>query len=341
MANGNTKLLVSPAPHARDKMTGLAMMWETGLALLPATIVGILLFGTKGLLPIIVSITTALAAELAMLKLRKLQPKPADIGSAALTGLLLALTLPPALPWYAASLGAVIAIIIAKHFFGGLGYNIFNPALVGRAFLVASWPVIMTTWLAPLTGVDAVTTATPLALVKSQFNADPTLRLNALGFPSLSFMAADPMMLLTNIAEHGQVYVKLLFGAYGGCIGETSALALILGGIYLLWRKVIEWRIPLSYIGTVMIISILFNQDPFFHVLAGGLLLGALFMATDPVTSPVTKPGRWILGIGCGIITMVIRFVGGYPEGVCYSILIMNAAVPLLDRYFRGRTFGT
>jgi len=309
------KLLVTPAPHVKDTMSGARMMQDTLISLTPAVIAAIILFGTKAVLPIVVSIITAVLAELGMLKFRKLPVAKADISSAALTGLLLALTLPPALPWWTCTVGSVAAIVIAKHFFGGLGYNIFNPALVGRAFLVASWPLMMTTWLAPLTGIDAVTTATPLAQFKP--------------------------MALTKMAEHVPIYIKLLLGNHGGSIGETCAIALILGGMFLLWRKVIEWRIPLSYIGTVAVFSMIFNEDPAFHVLAGGLLLGTFFMATDPVTSPVTKPGRWIFGIGCGVITMVIRLWGGYPEGVCYSILLMNATVPLLDRYFKGRTFGT
>jgi electron transport complex protein RnfD len=314
MAEENIKLLISPAPHIKE--TRVALMKETLIALLPATVVGIAIFGARGLLPVIVSIIAAVAAEITVLKIRKMKPTTSDIGSSVLTGLLLAMMLPPALPWYAVSVGAIISIVIAKHFFGGLGFNIFNPALVGRAFLLASWPVMMTTWLAPFAGVDTITTATPLAITDG------------------------PSMLLTNMAENGSVHLNLLLGAHAGSIGETSALALIIGGLYLLWRKVIEWRIPLAYIGTVAILAAAFNQDPIFHVLAGGLMLGALFMATDLVTSPVTKPGRWIFGIGCGVITMVIRLFGGYPEGVCYAILIMNAAVPLLDRYFKGRRFG-
>lgn len=338
MAEEKLKLLVTPAPHV--KAAPINLMKDTLLALLPATIFGVILFGMKGLMPILVGVGFAIASEIAMLKLRKMKIRSSDIGSATLTGLLLVFTVPPALPWFATALGVVIAVVIAKHFFGGLGFNIFNPALVGRAFIVASWPVLMTTWLAPFTGVDAVTTATPLALVKSQFNADPSLSLNALVFPSLEFMALYPKMLLTNMFHHVPVYIKLLIGNYGGSIGETSAVLLLLGGLYLLWKKVIEWRIPVSYIGTVAVFAILSNQDPIFHILAGGLLLGAFFMATDLVTSPVTKPGRWIFGIGCGVITMVIRLWGGYPEGVCYAILLMNATVPLFDRYFRGKVYG-
>jgi len=338
MAEPEKKLLISPAPYI--KSTRSRMMIETLIALTPATIAGLVLFGTRGLITTVVAILTAVGSEMLMLKLRKIKPRLQDIASAKLTGLLLALTLPPGLPWWATAIGAIIAIVIAKHFFGGLGYNIFNPALVGRAFLVASWPVIMTTWLAPLKGVDAVTTATPLALVKSQFQAEASLRLSPMAYESLRFMAVDPMMTLGNMGKHVSAYVNLLLGNYGGCIGETSALLLILGGLYLLFRKVIEWRIPFSYIGTAALMAIAFNQDPVFHILSGGLLLGAFFMATDLVTSPVTKPGRWIFGAGCGVLTMIIRFLGGYPEGVCYSILIMNSTVPLLDRYFRGRVYG-
>lgn len=289
-------------------MTAFFMMKETLIALLPAAAMGVILFGSRGLWPIVVSTLAAISAEVIMIGFRRKKLKAADIGSAALTGLLLALTLPPAIPWYATASGAMLSIIIAKHFLGGLGYNIFNPALVGRAFLMASWPVLMTTWVAPFSKVDAITTATPLAAVR--------------------------------LGQMAPTYMNMLFGLHGGSIGETCAIALLLGGLYLLIRKIIEWRIPLSFIGTVMVVSALFGRDPIFQVLGGGLMLGAFFMATDPVTSPVTKSGRWAFGIGCGIITMVIRLFGGYPEGVCYAILIMNAVAPLMDRYLRERVFG-
>ncbi len=299
---------VSPAPHIRDEITGERMMADTILSLLPATLFGIILFGLKALVLIITSIITAVLFEKVIAIIRKKQTARVDISSAALTGLLLALCLPPRVPVYLAIVGAGVAIFFSKALFGGLGYNIFNPALIGRAFLTASWPVYMTTWLKPF---DAITGATPLALAKSH------------ALPS-----------------DFNIFSSLFIGIRGGCIGETSAIALLLGASFLLLRKVIDWRIPVSYLSTVALISAIFGQNPIFQLLAGGLLLGALFMATDPVTTPVTKPGRFLFGIGCGMITMVLRLWGGYPEGVCYSILLMNAVTPLLDRYLRGRIFG-
>ena len=337
MAEEKNKLIVSISPHQRDKKTSWSMMRDTLIALVPTTLGGIVLFGAKALVLIAASLIAALISEWIMIKIRKRKPTLSDFGSAAITGILLALIVSPALPWWMVAVGASIAIIVAKHLFGGLGYSVFNPALVGRAFLLASWPVIMTTWLRPF---DMLTTATPLALVKSQFNPDPALSLNPLGYPELAAFAIDPKMLITKMGEHIPVYWNLLTGVHGGSIGETSIILLLIGAIYLFIRQVIDWRIPLSYIGTVFVMSALFGRDPVFSILAGGLILGAFFMATDPVTSPVTKPGRWIFGIGAGILVVVIRHFGGYPEGVAYSILLMNAATPLLDRYAVGRRFG-
>jgi electron transport complex protein RnfD len=240
-------------------------------------------------------------------------------GSAAITGLLLALTLPPALPISTGVIGSVFSISIGKHVFGGLGYNIFNPALLGRAFLQASFPVAMTTWTYPATDkyaqVDVVSAATPLA----QFKFD-------------------------KVVEN---YGDLLLGNIGGSLGETSALAVMIGGAFLLVMKYADWRIPLSYLGTVFIIGGTFwliapgeYPDPIFQLLAGGLMIGALFMATDMVTSPITTSGAWIFGAGAGIVLIIIRLFGGVPEGVMYSILFMNAFTPLINRYTRPKYFG-
>ena len=229
-------------------------------------------------------------------------------GSAVITGLLLALCLPPRLPLWIAAIGAVFAIAFAKCAFGGLGYNIFNPALSGRAFLAISWPVEMTTWAKPLT-YDAVTTATPLGLLKMQ--------------------------------QITTYHINLALGNVGGSIGETSAIAILIGGIFLIVKRYIDWRTPLSYIGTVGILMVLLGRDPIFHMLAGGLFLGAFFMATDYVTTPITREGRIIFSIGAGVIVVVIRLIGGYPEGVMFSILLMNAFTPLIDRHVKPRVFGT
>ncbi|NQU17831.1 MAG: RnfABCDGE type electron transport complex subunit D [Candidatus Saganbacteria bacterium] len=301
----NEKLLVGPAPHFRAKEDSEGMMRDVIIALLPALFLSIYFFGILAAIVVIVAVVSSLVFEYIMLRARKKTATKTDYYSAALTGLLLAFCITSATPFWAVIVGSAVAIVIAKHFFGGLGFNIFNPALVGRAFLLASYPVMMTTWFKPM---DAITGPTPLNLIKEQ------------GIST----ALSP----------------LFFGNVGGSIGETSALALIIGGLYLLYRKAIDFRIPVSYFGTVIIFSHIFGVDPLFHLLAGGLMLGAIYMATDPVTSPVSRPGGWFFGAGCGLITMVIRLWGGYPEGVCYSILLMNAVVPLLDRYLPGTRFG-
>jgi electron transport complex protein RnfD len=295
-------LIVSPAPHVKDKKDNAQVMRDVLIALLPASIAAIFFFGKAALLLILCSTVSAALCEYIVLKIKKTPVTYADLLSAKITGLLLALIVSPATAWWAVAVGSAVAIVIAKHAFGGLGHNIFNPALVGRAFMLASWPAMLTTWLRPF---DAVTSATPLG--------------------------ETPLPV---------TYLQLLIGNHAGSIGETCILALLLGAAYLLWRQVIEWRIPTAYLGTTAVLALLLGVDPLLQLLSGGLILGVFFMATDPVTSPVTKAGRWIFGIGAGIITIVIRTVGGYPEGVCYAILIMNAATPLLDRYTRGRIFG-
>jgi electron transport complex protein RnfD len=282
-------------------------------ALFPAVIASIYYFKFRAFLLIIVCIAGTVLSEALIQKLRR---KPVTIhdGSALLTGLLLALILPPTLPLWAAFLGAVMAIVIGKQIFGGLGQNIFNPALIGRAFLMATFPVMLTTWIKP--GLrEAVTTATPLSILKFDKVVTPTM--------------------------------QLFFGNTGGSLGETCAIALIIGGVFLLVMRIMDWRIPLSYIGTVVVLSgILFLIKPthfvapWFHLFSGGLLLGALFMATDPVTSPVTKKGRYIFGVGGGVLVVIIRTWGGLPEGVMYSILLMNAFTPLINRYTVPVLFG-
>jgi electron transport complex protein RnfD len=307
--------LVTHAPHLKDKLTVPYMMYATMAALLPAALAGIYYFGLRALGLILVCVATAVATEYVINKLMKKEVTVMD-GSAALTGLLLALCISPSLPFFAAILGSIFAIAIGKLLFGGLGYNIFNPALIGRAFLAAAFPVHMTNWIAPLTsrGVEAVSSATPLAVMKFQHGLTP--------------------------------YWDLLMGNVSGCLGETSALLLLVGGLILaVWAGL--WRIPLSYLGTVALLGGIFwmvdpskYPDPLFHLLAGGLMLGAWFMATDPVTSPLTRKGMVIFGMGAGILVIVIRLFSGLPEGVMFSILIMNAFVPLINRYTRPRILG-
>ena len=306
-------LIVSSSPHQHTTDTTPIIMSDVILALMPACFAGVWFFKLRALAMMAVCVGAAVITEAG---LQRLSGKPVTVRdySAAVTGLLLALVLPPDLPLWIGAIGAIFSIAIAKFAFGGLGQNIFNPALIGRAFLLASWPVFMTKWRWPIVQAswipefDAVTTATPLVLMKSVGIKAP--------------------------------YADLLIGKVAGCIGETSALAILLGAAYLLYRGHISLRIPLTFVGTVAVVTALFGQDPLFHVISGGLLLGAFFMATDYVTSPVTPRGQIIYGVGCGILVALIRLYGGYPEGTCYAILIMNAATALVERYTIPRKFG-
>lgn len=284
------------------------------LALLPAVGASVYFFGLRALFLVAVSGATCVVSEAAFQKLRK---KPITItdGSALVTGVLLALVLPPGLPLWAAALGSAVAIILGKQIFGGLGHNIFNPALVGRAFLLVTFPKFMTSWIKPIS-LDAVTTATPLGLMK---------------FDGIQTGLYD-----------------LFLGNVSGSLGETSALCIIIGGAYLFIRKCMDWRIPVGFLGSVALLGWIFSMvdssrfpSAGFHLLSGGLMIGAIFMATDPVTTPVTKVGRWIFGLGCGIIVVIIRLFGGMPEGVTFTILIMNAATPLVNIVTKPRRFGT
>jgi electron transport complex protein RnfD len=309
------KLYISPGPHIFEKKTIPKMMRDVAIAITPAILASLYFFRIRALLLLALSVASCVVFEAALQFLMKRKITVSD-GSAVVTGILFAMIMPPSLPLWACAIGCFIAIGLAKQLFGGLGSNIFNPALLGRAFLMAAFPTFMTRWNAPVT-LDAVTGATPLGLVKFAHNP-------------------------------GMNYRDLFIGNVSGSLGETSALALIIGGIYLLIRKIIDWRVPAAYVGTVFAIGLISNlvapdvyAGGLFHVLAGGLLIGALFMATDPVTSPVTKTGRWVFGIGCGLITMIIRLWGGLPEGVMYSILLMNAVTPILNRTTRSRRYGT
>jgi electron transport complex protein RnfD len=297
------QLTVSANPHIKDKDNVNKIMWYVILALLPATGMGIYLFKIKAFIIIAVSIVAAVITEVLAQKLMK-RPITIKDGSAVLTGLLLALVLSPAVPWWIPLIGAVFAVAIAKQVFGGLGHNIFNPALAGRAFLIAAWPALITVWIMP----DGITGATPLGLWKLQGVSTS--------------------------------YLQLFLGNIGGSIGETSAVALLIGAVFLLLKKIIDWRIPTAYIGSVVLFALVFRQDPLFHILAGGLLLGAFFMATDYVTTPLTRNGKIIFGVGCGFLTVILRLFSGYPEGVMFAILLMNTTVPLIDRYTKPKPFG-
>jgi len=290
-------------------------MWSVVLALMPAGVWGVYAYGFGALYLIMASVISAVLAEALFLRIRN---KPIVIydGSAVLTGILVAYNVSPSLPIWCVCIGSAFGIIIGKQVFGGLGRNIFNPALAGRAFMMASWPAYMTVFQNPRWQADAVSSATPLTILKHNFEVP---------LPS---------------------YMDLLIGNRGGCIGEVCVIALLLGAAFLLYKGYISWHIPCAFIATLGLLSWafmgdkLFTGDWLFFILAGGVVLGAFFMATDMVTSPVAKKGKIIFGIGCGIITFAIRKWGGYPEGVSYSILIMNAAVPILDRFTRARRYG-
>lgn len=316
-------LRVGSSPFVHSGHTIDQAMRDVFLALLPAVAASIWFFRLQAVAIILTAVISAVAAEYAVQKIRRI---PMTIGdwSAALTGLLLGLVVPPSLPLWLVVIGSVSAIIIAKQLFGGLGNNLFNPALVGRAILVASWPVYMTTWTAPY---EAVSMATPLS------------KLNTYVAGISTSATTDAYVVLPHVED-------LLLGSVAGSLGETSALALLLGGLFLIWRGHIDWKIPVLYIGTVFGLSLVFSQglSPLWYasyqVLSGGLMLGAFFMATDWVTSPITRRGRIIYALGLGILTFLIRRGGGYPEGVLYSILLMNMATPLIDRLTKGRIFG-
>jgi electron transport complex protein RnfD len=297
------------------------------IALLPATGVGIYLFGFYAFRIGLICTVSAMAFEAISQKALDRKVTIGDL-SAAVTGLLLALNLPPGTPWWMALLGAGLAIVLGKQIYGGLGNNPFNPVLVARVILLISFPVQMTTWWLPKASfwgaADVVTTATPLGEMKTHL----MLRGSLDGFTMSSLTAP-------------------LIGNIGGCIGEVSVIALAVGGIYLLARKVISWHIPGSFLGTVFLATALLwvlNPhrfiNPLFHLFTGGLFLGAIYMATDMVTSPMTNRGMILFGVGCGLITVLIRIFGGYPEGVSFSILLMNAATPLIDRLTAPKPFG-
>jgi electron transport complex protein RnfD len=325
--NDNSGLIVSVSPHIKDAETTERIMWSVSLSLLPAVLMGVYFFGPRAAFTIIASILSAVLSEYIFLKAMKKKVVVLD-GSAFLTGLLLGLNLPPSVPFFIPVIGAIVAVIITKQLFGGLGYNIFNPALIGRAFLLVSFPRLMTVWNEPAAAfihLDARTTATPLGILKEE----------------------GIVKLIEVFGDKWNLYSQLLIGHRGGCIGETSVLALLIGAAFLMHRKYITWHIPLSFLGTAALIAWifggkegLFTGDPLLHLMTGGLMLGAFFMATDYVTSPSVKNGQILFGTGCGFLTMLIRLKGGYPEGVMFAILIMNCFSPLIDRGFRSKVFG-
>lgn len=315
------ELTISSSPHAHSPVTTQTIMRDVLIALVPALLGSIYFFGFRSLLVTLVSAAACVFFEWGFCKIRKLHCKTYDL-SAVVTGVLLAFVCPVTIPYWTIILGDFFAIVLVKMLFGGLGKNIVNPALAGRAFLF-SWPVLMSNW------------------VKVGFD-------NAAGLLSTAdaVTAATPMSAMHQGALPEESILDMFLGNIGGCIGESSALLLIIGFVYLLYRKVITARIPLAYIGTVAILAFLFPQGNdriawmAAQVFGGGLMLGAIFMATDYVTSPLTKLGQIVYGIGCGIITILIRYFGGYSEGVTYAILCMNACSVLLDKIGRPVKFG-
>ncbi len=336
------KYFVSSSPHITDNESIPKIMYGVVLSLIPAMIGAIYFFGIRSLWVVLVAVVAAVATESIIQKLMK-KPVTVTDGSAILTGILLAFNVPAEVPLWIPAIGSVFAIAVGKIPFGGLGYNPMNPALLGRAFLLASWPTHLTIFKTnptggTLSGIDAITNATPLNVFRQ---AKDTIA-NQTVLPTEVVQEAS-----NTITQLSDSYWNLFSGKVGGCLGETSALLLLVGAIYLIYKRYISLKIPLSYIGTVALLTWifggtegLFSGDPIFHVLSGGLMLGAFYMATDMVTSPVTYKGRIYFGIGCGVLTVVIRLVGGYPEGVSYSILLMNLTVPLIDRYTKPKVFG-
>lgn len=298
-------LRLSTAPHIRSGETTTTLMLNVIIALVPCAIAGIYNFGWDAVLVLAVSMGTAVAAEYLFQLISRRPVRVGDL-SALVTGMILGLNLPPTTPWWMVMVGAAFAIVIVKELFGGIGSNFMNPALTARAVLLASWPVYMTTFVQPTywaEGVDAVTAATPLA-------------------------------------TGGVETLELFLGRIPGSIGEVSKLMILLGFLYLLLTKTISWRIPVIMVGTTALCSWAFGADPLAAVLSGGLMFGAVYMATDYTTSPMTAKGQAIYAVGCGLIVAIIRAFGNYPEGVTYAILLMNVVTPLIDKYIRHRVYG-
>lgn len=307
----SNKLIVSPSPHIRDNATTSTIMRDVLIGLAPAMIAAVVIFGFRALLMTAVCVAACIIFEYGIERILGRENTISDL-SAVVTGVILSFNLPVQLPLWMAVVGCFFAIVIVKQLFGGIGNNFANPAIAARIFLLLSFSQPMTTWLQVEGGraVQGVYGATPLALISAGDTAN---------LPSV---------------------MEMLLGTRGGCMGETCAIALILGGVYMIWKKVITPTIPLAFIGGVFVLSLLFGVNPVYELLGGGLMLGAFFMATDYTTSPITEKGKIIFGLGCALITMVIRVFGSYPEGVSYSILLMNIITPHINRMVRNKAFG-
>ena len=307
----SNKLIVSPSPHIRDNATTSTIMRDVLIGLAPAMIAAVVIFGFRALLMTAVCVAACIIFEYGTERILGRENTISDL-SAVVTGVILSFNLPVQLPLWMAVVGCFFAIVIVKQLFGGIGNNFANPAIAARIFLLLSFSQPMTTWLQVEGGraVQGVYGATPLALISAGDTAN---------LPSV---------------------MEMLLGTRGGCMGETCAIALILGGVYMIWKKVITPTIPLAFIGGVFVLSLLFGVNPVYELLGGGLMLGAFFMATDYTTSPITEKGKIIFGLGCALITMVIRVFGSYPEGVSYSIILMNIITPHINRMVRNKAFG-
>lgn len=323
------QFIVSASPHIKIKDNSQKIMFIVNISLLPAVIASVYLYGLNSLILICLSVFTCVITEIFSQKILGKKITVSD-GSAILTGILLAFNVPPTLPWWMIIIGAFASIFLVKQLFGGLGYNIFNPALAARAILLASFPVQMTNWTKPVFSFFKLYTA-------NQAAAGPD-----------AFTSASPLGIVKlHLDQKLPTYLDLLFGKVPGSLGETCKIALIIGGLILIIFKIIDFRIPVIYIGSVFLLTMFFNlflpikRDPVFEILSGGLILGAFFMATDMVTAPTTGNGKIIFALGCGLITALIRNFGGFPEGVCYSILFMNCLTPLIDKYIKPKIFGT
>lgn len=303
-----SKLTIQISPHISDKTTTQRIMFDVILSLLPTAVASVVLFGARAALVIMVCVTTSVLSEWVFERICKRQSTISDL-SAVVTGMLLAFNLPADIPIWQAVFGSVAAIIVVKQLFGGIGKNFANPAITARIIMLISFTGTMSRYAMPII-YDTISSATPLAILSGKTTEE---------LPSIT---------------------KMLLGIRGGALGETCAVTLILGGIYLLVRKVISWHTPVAFIGTVFVFTLLLGQNPVYHVLSGGLLLGAIFMATDYATTPYTKAGKLVFGIGCGIITVAIRMWGSYPEGVSFSILLMNILTPYINKLTKTKPFG-
>ena len=323
------RLLVSPAPHIHAAVSTKSLMRDVVIALLPAVIVSVVFYGLGEIVVLGTSVVSCILVEYLITKFLLKKPSTVCDYSAVVTGILLALNLPYTTPWWVVFIGALFAVGVVKTTFGGLGQNIFNPAIAGRVFLLVSFPAYMTNWQMPggLFGVDAVSGATPLGLINEGI-------MNGQTVPEI-------------MSANGLSYSQMLFANIGGSVGEISALALLAGFVYLLVRKVIRPHITLSIWATVALVSLVFwlaapdrFTDPLFNLLSGGMILGSCFMATDYVTSPMSVKGGIVYGIGIGFITLMIRYFGSYPEGMSFAILIMNSTVPLINMWFHQKKYG-